>query len=77
MRDALLSLRFIESAGSVMISSSAGADRLAQEKTMANKEQKRSNREAKKPKKKKEIVLATAGMSKGILASPATSKKKG
>ncbi|MGF7163507.1 hypothetical protein FHS85_005176 [Rhodoligotrophos appendicifer] len=41
------------------------------------KGQMRGNRELKKPKKKKEPVAPAVGMSKGILASATTGKKKG
>ena len=43
------------------------------------KEQKRGNREMKKPKKQKEPVAATAtaGLTKGISASASIPKKKG
>jgi hypothetical protein len=41
------------------------------------KGQQRSNKETKKPKKTKEAAPAPAGMTKGIVATSATPKKKG
>lgn len=40
------------------------------------KEQKRGNREIKKPKKKKESSAAPSGLTKGMTASNGLSKKK-
>lgn len=41
------------------------------------KSQKRSNKEIKKPKQKKEPVAATASFEKGVLATTGGQKKKG
>lgn len=51
-------------------------DRLQGRTDMA-KGQKRSNKEVRKPKKDKEAAVPPAGMTKGIVASMGTPKKKG
>jgi hypothetical protein len=48
---------------------------MAQEDGMA-KEQKRGNREIKKPKKKKEPAAAPVGLTKGMTSSNGLAKKK-
>ena len=72
---ALLAPRLIEVAGPFIIDRPQRRIGSAQEDIMA-KGQVRSNREVRKPKKKKEAVAAPAGMTKGISASTGIPKKK-
>jgi len=72
---ALLAPHLVEVAGLFMFYPPQERTGLAQEDGMA-KGQRRSNREIRKPKKKKETAVAPVGLTKGVSASLGLQKKK-
>jgi hypothetical protein len=74
---ALWAPRLFEAAGPFIFWPAAAGGSERYEENVMSKGQQRSNREIKKPKKKKEPVAAPSVFSKGLSASAVAPKKKG